>query len=87
MNTTWRKELAVMMESNMDLCDYVCTLSEEEMDIVFDDGFGIEEGLAFTAWTDDYVYFPLCYDGVSGLVVFLAIQNLFRLDTRVVDND
>lgn len=63
MNTTWRKELAVMMESNMDLCDYVCTLSEEEMDIVFDDGFGIEEGLAFTAWTDDYVYFPLCYDG------------------------
>lgn len=23
MNTTWRKELAVMMESNMDLCDYV----------------------------------------------------------------
>lgn len=25
MNTTWRKELAVMMESNMDLCDYVCT--------------------------------------------------------------
>ena len=63
MNTTWRKELAVMMESNMDLCDYVCTLSEEEMDIVFDDGFGLEEGLAFTAWTDDYVYFPLCYDG------------------------
>lgn len=61
MNTTWRKELAVMMESNMDLCDYVCTLSEEELDLVF----GLEGGLAFTAWTDDYVYFPSCYDGGS----------------------
>lgn len=29
----------------------------------FDDGFGGEEGVSFTAWTKSRVYFPACYDG------------------------
>lgn len=65
MRTTWRKEIEQRMQENNDMTDgdFVCTLTEEEMDIEFDDGFGGTEGLSFTAWTDDFVYFPLCYDG------------------------
>ena len=39
------------------------TLTNEEMDESFYPGYGSCEGSAFTAWSDDYVYFPICYDG------------------------
>jgi len=39
------------------------TLSEEEMDREFDSDYGAEEGLPFTAWSKDWVYFPVGYDG------------------------
>lgn len=29
----------------------------------FDDGFGGTEGKRFTLWTEERVYFPVCYDG------------------------
>ena len=31
----------------------------------FDDGFGGVEGVPFTAWSKDWVYFPVCYDGAQ----------------------
>ena len=40
-----------------------CTLTEQELLEDFDDGFGVHEGKAFTAWGEKYVYFPIVYDG------------------------
>jgi hypothetical protein len=66
MGTTWRKEIAVEMSNHDDeLTNYTCTLSEPEMDIEFDQGFGLVEGLEFTLWTATRVYFPVVYDGAE----------------------
>lgn len=35
------------------------------IDYEFDSGYGGEEGVHFTAWTADRVYFPACYDGAE----------------------
>lgn len=34
-----------------------------QLDDRFSAGYGIEEGCPFTAWSENYVYFPLQYDG------------------------
>lgn len=67
MRTTWRKAIEQRMQENNDMTDgdFVYTLTEEEMDIEFDNGFGGTKGLPFTAWTDEFVYFPICYDGAE----------------------
>jgi hypothetical protein len=41
------------------------TLTSAELDRAFDTGYGGEEGVPFTAWSDDWVYFPVCYDGAE----------------------
>jgi len=41
----------------------VITLTDEELDVKFDSGHGETEGKKFTAWSKDWVYFPICYDG------------------------
>jgi hypothetical protein len=41
------------------------TLTEEQADKQFDDGFGSAKGCAFTVWTPRRVYFPICYDGAE----------------------
>lgn len=62
--TTWRKAIEVARNVAFDESPIVaCSLSEEGLDREFDDGFGGEEGEPFTMWTEDRVYFPLCYDG------------------------
>lgn len=63
--TTWRKEILETMKENkdLDITNYVTTLTEEELDIEFDDGYGGTEGLPFTLWTTWFVYFPVYYDG------------------------
>ena len=40
-----------------------CTLTEEELLEDFDDGYGGIESKEFTAWSERWVYFPICYDG------------------------
>jgi len=40
-----------------------CTLSDDELLKEFYDGFGWSQGKSFTAWSNDYVYFPVVYDG------------------------
>ncbi len=42
-----------------------CTLSEDELDVRFDDGYGCAEGKPFTLWTTNRVYFPTEYDGLE----------------------
>ena len=38
-----------------------CIVADFDHD--FDDGYGSENGAAFTVWTANHVYFPACYDG------------------------
>ena len=40
-----------------------CTLTDDELNTEFDDGYGGIEGEPFTAWGEKYVYFPATYDG------------------------
>jgi hypothetical protein len=62
---TWKEGLEHTMKRNGEtLSDIVSsTLTPEEMGRSFDGGYGGEEGLPFTVWTTDFVYFPVCYDG------------------------
>ncbi len=39
------------------------TLTDEQLDVFFDNGYGGTEGCEFTLWTKNRVYFPVCYDG------------------------
>lgn len=59
--TTWRKEINNALPEGESII--ACTLSEKELDIEFDDSYGGTEGLPFTAWSENCVFFPLCYDG------------------------
>lgn len=65
MSTTWRRELQGVLKANEETFEDVlsCTLTEEELDVSFNDGFGGSEGCPFTVWTENFVYFPAVYDG------------------------
>ena len=67
--TTWRLLIADELETFGETFNDVlrCTLSEEELDIEFDNGFGAAEGLPFTLWTSERVYFPKEYDGAENV--------------------
>lgn len=43
----------------------VCTLTETELRAIFDAGFGGSEGRPFTAWGENWVYFPVVYNGAE----------------------
>lgn len=62
---TWKKFLEeAMSDRNETLADLIATtLTEADMAAEFDAGYGGEEGVPFTAWTENTVYFPCCYDG------------------------
>jgi hypothetical protein len=62
---SWRTLIKDEMDLFKDSFDKVVssTLSEEEMDVEFDESYGCEEGEPFTVWTETRVYFPVCYDG------------------------
>lgn len=62
----WHEALKERMaECGDDFKTKTCTLTDEELSISFDGGFGGTEGSAFTAWGEAYVYFPICYDGAE----------------------
>lgn len=65
MVTTWKEELTnELLNNNEKLKDIIHnTLTDEQMLEEFDDGFGGSEGDAFTAWSKNFVYFPVVYDG------------------------
>ena len=69
--TTWRKELEATMGSLGESWDDVerCTLTNEQLDDVFDNSFGTSEGEPFTLWTADNVYFPAVYNGKEWVAV------------------
>lgn len=65
--TTWRKEITAEPESRGQgwYAIEATTLSESDLDEEFSVGWGSVSGRAFTAWTADRVYFPICYDGAE----------------------
>jgi len=65
--TTWRTLLIDAMASHEEtMLDIVSsTMTAEQMDVEFDNGYGTEEGIPFTVWTHNRVYFPICYDGAE----------------------
>jgi hypothetical protein len=67
--TTWREEISeALLQSGESWTDVVShTLSEEELDLRFDNGFGWIEGPPFTVWTKNRVYFPVVYDGYESV--------------------
>lgn len=67
--TTWRKELEEVFEAQGEWWDDIeaSTLTDEQLDTEFDRGYGSTEGVPFTVWTKNSVYFPWCYDGAEGV--------------------
>jgi len=67
--TTWRKLLSdTFKENGENFIDIEHnTLSDTEMDMEFDDGFGSPEGKPFTVWTKKRVYFLIVYDGAESI--------------------
>jgi hypothetical protein len=64
MNTSWYDLLKEMMANDgEDFAQRVCTLTEEQLKVVFNNDYGGTEGAAFTAWGEKWVYFPIEYDG------------------------
>jgi hypothetical protein len=63
----WREIICSEMGERGDTWDDILstTMSDEESTKVFDDDFGGVEGIPFTIWTANAVYFPVCYDGAE----------------------
>ena len=66
-HTNWRNMLTRAMRERGESLDCVesSTMSEADMDVMFDSGYGGSEGCAFTVWTEHSVYFPVVYDGAE----------------------
>lgn len=62
--TTWRR---LLDEAAQDLGERLTatTLSEDELNAKFDSSYGLYEGKPFTAWTINWVLFPVGYDGAE----------------------
>lgn len=63
--TTWYKEILCTMAKHGETFDDMenCTLTDEEWHRQFNPGWGGTEGVPFTLWTKNRVYFPAQYDG------------------------
>lgn len=65
--TTWYTLLTEILEYNNESWEDIesSTLTDTELHISFDKGFGGIEGVPFTIWTKNFVYFPAVYDGAE----------------------
>jgi hypothetical protein len=65
MGTTWRKLLTNALHEYKEIYANIeaSTLTRGQLDHEFDDGYGGSEGVPFTVWTKQRVYFPAVYDG------------------------
>ena len=58
--TSWAEQFVSM---GVEIDELTTTMTDEQMNVQFNDGYGGSEGCAFTAWNDEYVFFPIVYDG------------------------
>jgi hypothetical protein len=61
---TWREFITHMMQEHGDSWEEVES-AVGDLDVPFDDGYGLPNGSAFTVWTRTRVYFPVVYDGAE----------------------
>ncbi len=62
----WKQMLQdVFAKTGDDFSKMVTTLTDDELIKDFDNGYGGTEGDGFTSWGENYVYFPMCYDGAE----------------------
>lgn len=63
--TNWKELIQEELEQQKEMFSDVIknTLSDEDLEIKFHDGYGGSEGKPFTMWTTNRVYFPIVYDG------------------------
>jgi len=59
--TTWRIEINYVLPKGETII--ACTITDEQLDKVFNSDYGCTEGIPFTAWSENWVFFPICYDG------------------------
>jgi hypothetical protein len=66
MDTSWSALITECMEKNKITEPLIhCTLTVGELYSQFDNGFGSTQGIPFTAWSENYVFFPVIYDGAE----------------------
>lgn len=65
--SNWKESIQAEMNLQSETFDDVveCTLTEEELLVEFNSGYGGSEGAPFTLWTTNRVYFPVVYDGAE----------------------
>ena len=81
--TNWKKLIDLYIrDCGDDDTIIACTLTNEELEQEFDNGFGVSCGKSFTAWSERYVYFPVVYDGAEW--VARAPRNICDEATRHV---
>jgi hypothetical protein len=64
--TTWRKEFESSREDDQSSVVAVAP-DDSVLDVEFDAGYGGSEGSPVLIWTEEYVYFPVVYDGAEWL--------------------
>lgn len=64
---TWRQLIKDELKTRGDSWDNIVsmTLTEDDLDKEFNTCFGGIEGIPFTVWTKNRVYFPVVYDGAE----------------------
>lgn len=63
--STWRELITTHLKEHPDEEIIAITPGEEILDKDFDDGYGTSKGDAFTAWSQNRVFFPVVYDGAE----------------------
>lgn len=64
--TTWQILITEALAQNKESWNDVESMSPKDgkwLDYLFDDDFGSIEGVPFTIYTKNKIYFPACYDG------------------------
>lgn len=64
--TSWRELIDAAKSRRGDTSDTVAVHPADiDLDKRFYDGYGGPEGEPFVLWTEEYVYFPIVYDGAE----------------------
>ena len=68
MITSWEALIKAEFEFREDdFSKIITTLSKEELKKEFDNNYGEPASEPFLAWSQDYVYFSVCYDGLMSV--------------------
>jgi hypothetical protein len=65
--TTWRQLIQDVLEEYPGEHVIAVAPDESALDVKFDSGYGAPQGPIFTAWTQNRVLFPVCYDGAESV--------------------